>query len=166
MAKTTKSIVENAIVAALYFVVTMLTLPFAYEAIQFRIAEFFVLLCFYRKDLVFGVTIGCFLANIPSTLGVYDMVFGTLATLLSALCVAFLSPRLLVAIIYPIAFNSLIVGLELHLILELPFWINALYVALGEGAVMVASYAVWLALSRLKSFRILVGDSKRANVKW
>jgi hypothetical protein len=35
----------------------------AYDQIQFRIAEFLVLLCFWRPDFVIGVTIGCFLSQ-------------------------------------------------------------------------------------------------------
>ena len=80
---TTKKIAANAVVAALYFVLTIALGSLSYQAIQFRIAECLMLLCFFRKDFTWGLTIGCFLANLASPVGWPDWVFGTLATFLS-----------------------------------------------------------------------------------
>ena len=164
---TTRKIAENAIVASLYFVLTIVSAPIAYGQIQFRIAEALMLLCFYRKDFVVGLTVGCFLANLGSTLLPWDLVFGTLATLLSGLAIAFLSPRLILGVLYPALFNGFIVGAELFYILGLPFWINVGYVALGELAVLAVGYVLFLLLSRNKGFMdALRAEPSRRAVRW
>ena len=163
---TTRKIAENAIIAALYFVLTIISMPIAYGQIQFRIAEALMLLCFYRKDFVIGLTIGCFLANLGSTLLPWDLIFGTLATLLSGLAIAYLSPRLIIAAFYPALFNSFIVGAELYFILDLPFWINLAYVALGEIVVVFAGYILFLFLTRRKGFMDLLHCNAHENIHW
>jgi uncharacterized membrane protein len=88
-------IVSNAVVAAIYFVVTYLSTPIAFGQIQVRIAEALILLCFFRKDFWIGLTFGCLLSNCTSPLGWPDILFGTAATLISSLLVAYASPCLL-----------------------------------------------------------------------
>jgi uncharacterized membrane protein len=161
----TKKIVENGVVAAIYFILCLVNPFFSYGSIQFRLAELLVLLCFWRKDLIIGVTLGCFLANINSSLGPWDMLFGTLATLVSCILVA-ISPRLLLACLWPIAINAFVVGAELYFLLALPFWINVGYVALGEAAVIMVSYALWLILSKKKSFMKLLEPTSHLNVRY
>ena len=164
---TTRKIAENAIVAALYFVLTIVSAPIAYGQIQFRIAEALMLLCFFRKDFVIGLTVGCFLANLGSTLLPWDLIFGTLATLLAGLAIAFLSPRLILAALYPALFNAFIVGAELYYILELPFWLNVGYVALAEIVVLTGGYLLFLLLSRNKGFMdVLRAEPSRRALRW
>ena len=64
MKLTTRKITQNAVIAAMYFVITLISSPLSFGLIQFRISEFLMLLCFFRKDYVIGVTIGCFLSNL------------------------------------------------------------------------------------------------------
>lgn len=156
-----KSIAINGMIAALYFILTLLSAPIAYGQIQFRIAELLVLLCFWRPDFIVGVTLGCFLANINSSLGPYDMLFGTLATFLSCLMVAF-SPKLLLACVWPVAVNAFVVGAELYFLLGLPFWINVAYVAFGEAVVIIVSYILWVCLWRNPSFMKAMNPIRKA----
>lgn len=162
---TIKKIAENAVIAAIYFILCLVSGGLAYDAIQFRVAELLVLLCFWRKDLIIGVTLGCFLANILSTLGPWDMLFGTLMTLASCVLVAF-SPKMLIACIWPIAFNAFGVGLELHILLDLPYWVNVGWVAIGEATVILGAYAVWMILWRNKLFMKFIGANRKANPSW
>lgn len=74
-----------AIVAALYAVVTIITAPFAYGLAQFRLSDALVVLCWFEPVLAVGLTLGCFLANVFSTVSALDMVIGTLATALACL---------------------------------------------------------------------------------
>ena len=57
-----KDIVRLAIVAAMYVLFTVVN-PFSYNAIQFRISEILMLLCFFRKDYTIALIIGCFISN-------------------------------------------------------------------------------------------------------
>ncbi len=103
-----KGLVLTGLIAALYVV---LTLPFgqiAFGPIQFRIAEVLTLLPFFTPWAIPGVTIGCLLSNLLFST-VWDAVFGTLATLIAA-WFTYRSKHLLVAPIWPILFNGLIIG--------------------------------------------------------
>ena len=75
----TKMIALNAIIAAVYAAFTILLAPISYGSIQMRISEIMIFLAFYNKDYIPGLVLGCLIANIPSGLGAFDMVFGTLA---------------------------------------------------------------------------------------
>ncbi|MEG0134337.1 MAG: QueT transporter family protein, partial [Clostridium sp.] len=72
MSKSTKKLVTTALVAAIYAVLTLVLGAISYGPIQFRIAELMVLLPFIKKDYIWGLTIGCFLANIIGPYGVPD----------------------------------------------------------------------------------------------
>ncbi|MCD7847776.1 MAG: QueT transporter family protein [Oscillospiraceae bacterium] len=124
-------LVKLAVVAAIYVALTLALSSLSYGNIQFRIAEALMLLCFYRKDYGISLILGCLLANIFSTIGIVDVVFGTAATVLSVICMMY-SPNIYVASIFPVIFNGLIVGAELYWFVGLPFWISALEVAFGE----------------------------------
>lgn len=143
-------IVSNAVVAAIYFVVTYFSTPIAFGQIQVRIAEALILLCFFRKDFWIGLTLGCLLSNCTSPLGWPDILFGTAATLISSLLVAYASPCLLVAVIYPVIANAFVVGAELYFILKLDFWINVAYVGLGELVAVSLGYIFFMALKKRK----------------
>ena len=64
------------------------------------------------------------------------MRFGTLATTISVFLIS-RSKNLILAGLYPVLLNGVIVGLELHYILEFPLLISAMgFVALGEFVVV------------------------------
>jgi uncharacterized membrane protein len=72
-------------IAALYIALTYLTYSFAYGEIQVRVSEALTVLPYIFPEAVWGVTIGCFIANIGSPFGPIDMIFGTSFTLIAAL---------------------------------------------------------------------------------
>ncbi|MDO5329912.1 MAG: QueT transporter family protein [Bacillota bacterium] len=148
----TYKIASNGIVAAIYFVLTVASTPIAYGDIQVRIAEFLMLLCFFRRDFILGVTLGCLLANFNSTLGLWDVLIGTSATLLSAILIAYCTPYLWLAALYPILVNAFVVAAELNWLLELDYWYCVLTVGLGETIAMAVGYIIFMALKKRKGF--------------
>ena len=82
---TVRQLCACAIVAALYAAITIVTAPFSYGLAQFRLSEALVVLCWFEPVLGVGITLGCFLANVFSTVTALDMVIGTLATALACL---------------------------------------------------------------------------------
>ena len=88
--KSTVYIVQAAVIAALYAVLTILQntlLPgTASAAVQFRVSEALTILAVFTPAAIPGLTVGCVIANISSlsTLGPYDMIFGSRASLLAA----------------------------------------------------------------------------------
>ena len=83
MNKTTKFLVRSAVIAALYAALTFAVAPIAYTPIQFRVSEALTILPLFFPEAIPGLTIGCFLANIPS--GPWDMFIGAGATLIAAI---------------------------------------------------------------------------------
>ena len=72
----TRQIALNGIVAGLYAAITILTASFAYGNIQFRISEALMMLLLFEPHLTIGLTIGCLIANLFSTVSVLDIVIG------------------------------------------------------------------------------------------
>jgi uncharacterized membrane protein len=123
-------LVKSSIVAAIYAALTML-LPFSYLGVQFRIAEILVLLVFIDKRYIYGLTLGCLIANLGSPLGPVDVIFGTLATLIALLLIS-KTKNLFVATLWPAVVNGIIIGLLLYYLLDLPFLLSAAQVFFGE----------------------------------
>ena len=114
--KPTLYIVQGALIAAMYIVMTVLQyvlLPGTVSnEIQFRVSEVLTILALYTPAAIPGLTIGCVLANIFVGLGSYDLLFGPLATLIAALVMyAVRNVRLfklpVLAALMPALFNGL-----------------------------------------------------------
>ena len=114
-----KTLVRQSVVAALYVALTLAVSPIAYGPIQFRISEILVLLCFFRRDYVVGLTLGCFIANFFSPMALTDVPFGTLATFISVFLIS-RSRNIFLASLYPVVANGLIIGLQLHFVFGHP----------------------------------------------
>lgn len=127
---TPLNLVRLALVAAMYVVMTLMIEPLSYGPVQFRVSEFLVLLCFYRKDYSISMILGCFIVNLFSPFGLYDIIFGTLATAAAVLPMYYVK-NVYIASLLPVISNGVIVGFELFLCGE-PLWISIGGVALGE----------------------------------
>ena len=79
-----RKLARCGMVAALYVVLCMALQPFSYGAVQVRVAEALCLLPVFGAEYIFGVVLGCFLANLLGST-IVDVIFGTLATLLACL---------------------------------------------------------------------------------
>ncbi len=146
MDKKTKNLVRAAIIAALYTTLThlqnLIAPGSASWAIQLRISEALCVLAFFTPAAIPGLSLGCLLFNITSGAGLpLDFLVGTLATCLACAAMWY-SRRILVwdmpglGLAMPALFNAFLVGWELTVYIGGGFWINALYVALGELIVL------------------------------
>ncbi|MGN0633351.1 MAG: QueT transporter family protein [Oscillospiraceae bacterium] len=162
---STRRIVKAGVVAAIYVVLTLAVPVLSYGSLQFRIAEALMLLCLFSKDYVFSVTLGCFISNIFSTVGMVDTVVGTAATLLAGVCIYLLRNRIgyEAASVFPVVFNAVIIGLELHFVIGEPLWMSMLSVAVGE-IVCVSFLGVILLklLSRNKAFMSMIKNDRES----
>lgn len=134
--KTLKLLAINSTIAAVYFVLTVLLEPFSYGQIQFRISEILMVLVFINFKVSPGIILGCFTANLFSPFGVWDIVFGILATVVCLSLMFLLKKNIFIALLVPTILGSAIVAVMLMFILGLPFLETFLYVAIGEGAVL------------------------------
>ena len=132
----TKALVQAAAIAALYTVLTMVStlLGLSSGAVQVRLGEALCVLPAFLPAAVPGLTVGCFLSNLLSGCLPWDIVFGTLATLLGALGTRALRNRRFACLLPPVAANTLIVPLILKWAyhLENAWWLLALCVLAGE----------------------------------
>ena len=133
-----KNLCFSAIIAALYAALTLLFQPISFGAVQFRISEALTLLPVLFPQAIPGLVIGCFLSNLIGSATLWDVVFGTLATLGAALWTFSLRKNVWLAAIPPVALNGVVVGLVLHFTLGFPLLETVLTVALGEAVVVYA----------------------------
>ena len=136
---TTRQIALNGIAAGLYAAITVLTASFAYGPIQFRIADALCLLVCLEPSLCIGLTLGCFAANLFSTVTVLDLIIGTAATLLGCLLTMKLKKTWLLPL-PTVLCNAVLVGAMLAWVTGGAFWqtflLYAAQVAAGELAVL------------------------------
>ncbi len=148
-----KRMAYAAVIGAAYAALTMALAPISYGPIQMRVSEVLCVLPFFLPCATWGLFIGCMTANLISAAGVWDVVFGSLATLSSCLCIQALRqrgrgarswPRIVLAMLMPVVWNAFIVGAMLTWsFTDTPvfrfskqFWIFAAEVGLGELIVM------------------------------
>ena len=80
----TRFITEGAVIAALYVVLTLVFAPISFGPVQVRIAEALAILPFFTPAAVPGLFVGCLIANFMGEGVIWDVVFGSLATLIGA----------------------------------------------------------------------------------
>ena len=129
------------IVAALYAAITIACAPFSYGAVQFRLSEALTVLCCFSPSAVWVMVIGCVGANLISSVGPLDILFGASATLLACLLTRKIKSPLLLPL-PTVVCNALIVGAEIAFFVEKgAFWsafaLSAGTIALGELTVTV-----------------------------
>ena len=147
MRSSVRHTAHGALIAAMYVALTHLQnvlLPgSATWAIQFRVSEALCVLAFFTPAAIPGLTVGCFLFNLTFAGALpLDAPVGSLATLL-AVGGMYLTRRVtvkgipLLGLWLPALTNALLVGWELSVYIDGGFAVNALYVAVGEAAVLL-----------------------------
>ena len=146
MSKRTRFLAHSALLAALYaslcWLQNLLLPGSASWAIQFRAAEALCVLALFTPAAIPGLTVGCLLFNLTFSAALpLDFLMGTGATALSVGAMYLLRHiRIggypLLAMTMPALCNALLVGWELAIYIGGGFWLNALYVAIGELAVL------------------------------
>lgn len=150
---TADMLAKAAIIAAIYCTLTIALPMLSYGLVQIRFAEMLTVLPCYTAAAIPGLFVGCALANlIGLTFGVtgaLDIFIGSAATLIAAVLTYKLRKRRLLALIPPVAVNAVLVGAELTLVSDVPFYINALCVAAGEfAACYLLGYTISLVLDK------------------
>ncbi|MBQ9252321.1 MAG: QueT transporter family protein [Clostridia bacterium] len=133
---TSKDLALGGMIAALYVVLTMVSAAFglASGAIQVRLSEALTILPVLTASAVPGLTIGCLLANLITGCAAWDVVFGSVATLLGAIGTRLLKDKPFLAWIPPVVSNMVIVPVVLMKVygVEDAWWYLTLTVGAGE----------------------------------
>lgn len=136
MKKNTKSLAEASVIAALYVIFTLISNAFGLSGgiIQCRLSEMLYAISLFTPSAIYGLFIGCLLANIVCGGIVWDIIFGSIATLIGAFFAHRFRAKPISALFMPILSNALIIPLILRfgyaLNGTLPYFI--LTVFLGE----------------------------------
>lgn len=136
-----QSLTRGALIAAIYTLMCYLMAPLSYGAVQIRFSEALTLLPVLCPEAIWGVTLGCFLANML-TGSLIDMVLGTLTTMVAAFATYWLrnirwKGLPLASALPPILLNGLVIGVMLTLLYtpEPQWWmylLNMATVAAGQ----------------------------------
>ena len=138
----TKKIAYLGIISALYVVLSLAFLPLSSGAVQVRISEGLTILPLFIPESIIGLFLGCFFSNLICGCAVFDVVFGSLITMISAIFTYFLgilikdkSLRFILGALPPILFNAFLlplVWLWCYNLLEYAYFLQVLFLFLGE----------------------------------
>lgn len=151
-------ITQAAIIAAIYVVLTIAINVFdlANGAVQVRISEALTILPFFTPAAVPGLFAGCLLSNFITGAPIWDVIFGSLATLLGAAGTYFLRKHKWLAPIPPIISNILIIPPVLYYAYGLPGSIPLFMLTVGIGEVISCGILGMLLLFLLQKYRHII----------
>lgn len=143
-----KYLVRAGLIAALYALLTVALAPISSGLIQCRVSEALSVLPYFTPAAVPGLFVGCAPANLLTGAPLYDVVFGSLATLLAAAATLLLKRRGMKKWLMPlpsVLVNAVIIGTLLVKVYGVPVSLPLamLYVGLGQA---LACYGLGLPL--------------------
>jgi uncharacterized membrane protein len=137
-------ITQAALIAAIYVAFTFVSASFnlASGSVQMRLSEALCILPFFTSAAIPGLWLGCFLANLLTGAVIWDVIFGSIATLIGALGTYALRKHKFLCTLPPVLANTIIVPLVLIYAYGVPevmlgsvnvtYLFNAFTVGLGE----------------------------------
>ena len=154
--KKTTFITQGAVIAAIYVVLVFVFDYWSFGPIQFRVAEALTILPVFTPAAVPGLFIGCLIANITGGAVIWDIVFGSLATLIGACGTYALRKHKWLAPLPPIVANTIIVPFVLAYVYmaegTIPFFM--LTVGIGE---VISCYVLGMILYKvLNNYRSVI----------
>lgn len=145
MKKSTVYVTMGAMIAAIYTVVTVYVQAFglANGAIQVRISEALTILPIFTPAAIPGLFIGCILSNTITGCAIYDIIFGSITTLVAAIITRKLRHTKFLFFLPPVVLNAIIVPIILKYAYKLEDAYLYLVMTVGIGeviSVMVLGY--------------------------
>lgn len=130
-------LVQAAMIAAIYVVLTYVFAAFSFGEIQVRISEALTILPVFTPAAIPGLFAGCLIANILSGVILPDIIFGSIATLIGA-CGTYLLRKKskYLAPVPPIVANAVIVPFVLYYGYGVPLPIPFMMLTVGVGEVI------------------------------
>lgn len=153
MNKKINFICQAAVIAALYVVLTFVFSAFASGVVQVRISEALTILPYFTPAAIPGLVIGCFLSNWLTGCIIWDILFGSLSTLLGALGSYALRNHKWLVPIPPVAANTIIVPFILRYAYNMPDALPFMMATVGAGEIISCYILGMLFLLTLNKFR-------------
>lgn len=156
MNNKTKWLMQSALIAAMYVVLTQIAsmLGLSSGVIQIRFSEALNVVACFLPAAVPGLFVGCILANILSGAVLWDVIFGSIATLIGALGVYFLRNKRILALSCPVISNAIIIPFILKYAYGFPGGILYFIITVAIGEIIscgIIGFLLGRALDRYKS---------------
>lgn len=153
----TAFLTKSAVIAALYVVLTELSalLGISSGVIQFRLSEMLAVLPIFTPAAIPGVFIGCFISNIITGGVIWDVVFGSFASLIGALGAWYLRKKsVYLAPVPTILANMIIVPFVLRYAYGAEGAIPFFMLTVGTGEIVTAGVLGTFLAKTLKKHKI------------
>ena len=154
MQEKTLQLTRAALIAALYVILTFLSQMFglASGVIQIRLSELLTVTPLLFKEAIPGLWIGCILANMLTGCALWDVAFGSLATLIGAIGTYYIGRKKpILGPIFPIISNMIIVPFVLQAVYGVKESFIFLAVTVGIGEVICCGLLGWQLYKALKN---------------
>ena len=138
---------EAALIAAIYVILTYLCAAFGMSsgAIQLRLSEALCVLAVFTPAAVPGVALGCFMANLLTGCALWDIVFGSLASLVGMFgCRALKKHPYIAPVPYALA-NMIVIPFVVKLVYGAPDVLPLIFLTVGIGEI-ISVFAVGIPL--------------------
>ena len=162
MKSNTLRLTRGALIAALYVLLTILSSALGLDkyAIQLRLSEALCILPVILPEAVLGLFVGCIIANSITGALIFDIIFGSIATLIGAIGARLLRriPEKLIwiATLPTVLSNATIVPLVLKFAYGIDELIPFMMITVGIGEILAATVlgtALYFSLKRTKIFQ-------------
>ena len=158
---STKKIARAGVVGALYVVLSLVVLPIASGAIQFRISEGLTILPLIFPEVVVGLTVGCALTGVITGVAVYDIIFGSLITLIAGVLTAVIGKKIkgngkkfFIGGLFPVLLNAFLLPVIWYFCygqLSYLYVVQVGFLLLGQGvSVYGVGYGLFVGAKKLK----------------
>lgn len=165
MRKTTLKMVRAGVIASLYIVLSLVTFPVSGGAIQFRVSEGLTLLPLLFVESIPALFVGCLLFNLISGLPLYDVLLGSLVTLVAAVCTYLISKaiknkwiKIIVGGLFPVLLNAFLLPVFWYYFsggLEHVYLLSVAFLLISQSvSVYAVGTVLYLSLEKLKDRKI------------
>ena len=160
-----KRLTRAGVIAGLYAVTTLITMPIASGAIQIRLSEALTLLPLLFPEAIPALFIGCFLSNLLSGCALLDVVFGSLITLVAGILTCLFGKvlkntalKLVVGGAFPVLLNAFllpVIWVYCYGALEYLYFMQATFLIIGQViSVYALGVPIYLQINKLKDKHI------------
>ena len=143
MSSATKIIVRAGLIAGLYVVLSLLTLPIASGAIQFRLSEALTIMPLFFIEAIPALFVGCMLSNLITGCMLLDVVLGSVITLVCGLFTYFAGKiikntplKIVIGGFFPVILNALflpIIWLVVYGAIEYVYILQVLFLFVSQS---------------------------------
>ena len=147
---------QAAMIAAVYVILTEMFAPISFSVGQIRIAEALTILPAFTPAAILGLFIGCLIGNVLAGAVLWDVIFGSLATLIGAIFTYKLRSNRYLAVIPPILSNTIIIPFVLAYAYGIEGGIPYFMLTVGIGEIIscgILGLMLHSAISKSKIFQ-------------